>query len=113
MSFGRVVPAAVSITVMVMPHHDRMTMPVVNGVAAGFLSLSGRHVAVAPSGLPAMVPSWWTGRLVMAQDDPIIAVMTAVMAYVTTIAVVVPIPIAIMMARIIAVPALSLMTLGK
>jgi len=111
MRCGHVAPAAVPIAVMVMPRHDHMAMPVVNGVAPGFPCLSGRHVAVSPSGLPAMVPSARTGRLVMAQNDPVIAVMTVVMAYVTIIAVMVSIPIAIMMSGIITT--LSLMTPGK
>src|SRR5438105_1056500 len=55
--------SVVAITVALMVAVADVPMMVSSGarIAADFLGLSWRHIAVAPAGLPAVAPSWRTG----------------------------------------------------
>ena len=64
---GIAVPVAIMVSVMVMVRGA--------GVATSLLGLSGRYVAIAPSGLLAFVPSWRTRAL----SDMVAVVAVAVM----------------------------------
>jgi len=106
---------SVSVAVVVfvsMRCHD-MSMPaVMNGVAAGFLCLSGRHVAVAPAHLFAVICTRRRGRVMMPQHDaPVIAVV--IVTANATVTIMVAVPIAVMMPHIIAVTVLVSMVFGK
>lgn len=102
----------IAVVVFVPVPYDDVPMPaVMNGVAAGFLRLSRRHVAVAPANFLAVVRAWRRRPVMSQYDAPVVTIMI-VMAT-SAVAIMVAVPMAVMVSYIIAVAVLVSMAFGK
>ena len=88
-------------TVTIMVDHCRMVACV--GMSAGFLGLPRRRIAIAPSGLLAVVPSWWTRMTHFMAAAVAVMIVVYVMNFRVVMIVAVSIVIAVMMLGIVAV----------